>query len=135
MSNEHILCDTPRYVLLEGKDPIGPDVTSTTSNAGCVAIYGFSAKRAYDAFISNSDRQLRPYPLMKGYLRNRIADGQGETFLVVIDPVTSTDEHVNVATMQSILAAHNGNEKRINSGLQDMCKQQNNNYQWNELIS
>ena len=80
-----VAASTPNYVLIDGNLRIGPKVLPLDAGMGCSAIYGFSEKGAYDRFCANSQLALKPYPLVKGYLRNQI-DALGEALkLVVID--------------------------------------------------
>ncbi len=130
MPNETATCNTPRYVLREDREPVGPQVVQSNSAATCSAIYGFSDKRAYDIFTSSNNRDLRPYPLMKAYLKNRIADESGEALLIVVDAATLTDDRVTVATMENVLAAHGDNAPQIKNGFYLMRIQQADEYEW-----
>jgi len=96
---------TPRYLLLEGKDPIGPVLMLPSSLTACFAVYGFSGKPAYDRFVANSDRELRPYPLMKGYLQNRAAAENTQLNLVVLDADGPSQQIVAAVTMDAALTA------------------------------
>lgn len=116
-SISNTICLTPRYVLHEDRQPIGPDVSEDSAGRSFVAIYGFSGKAAYDAFIANSEGDLRPYPLMKGYLRNRLAEQADETYLVIMDangPVTAS---VDAATIEHVLAAQDQADAQLASDL------------------
>lgn len=109
---------TPRYILLFDKPPIGPAVATTDSGKECFAIYGFSGKQAYDRFVSNSSQELRPYPLMEGYLRKQSAFSDDTLRLVVLDAVKPNQEIVEAVSMQSALAAQSANAIEIGSDYQ-----------------
>ena len=135
MPNDSIICDTPRYVLLEDREPIGPEVIQVSSEGGCVAVYGFSGKQACLVFSTNSDRALRPYPLTKGYLKNRIEEQTDETHLIIIDAVAPTDECLTAATMEHVLAAQNGGGPRMKNGFHIMLCQNSGEYEWNGVAT
>jgi hypothetical protein len=96
---------TPNYVLIEGNLRIGPKVTPLKAGTECSAIYGFSDKGPYDKFCANSQLALKPYPLVKGYLRNQIDESGDSLKLVVIDAASHTEHCVNTATIEAVLAA------------------------------
>ena len=50
MTTTSEIAATPRYLLLEDKDPIGPAVVSASLETGSGVVYGFSDKPAYDRF-------------------------------------------------------------------------------------
>lgn len=131
MPNDSVICDTPRYVLLEDREPIGPWVAEDSSQSGSHVIYGFSCKHTYDVFASNCDKELRPYPLMKGYLRNRIEEEADEFHLVVIDAVAPNDDCLIVATMNNVLAAQNAGGQRMTNGFYVRRNSRSTEYQWN----
>ncbi len=106
-----VIADTPYYVLMDGNRRIGPPVVQLHSGTECAPIYGFSDKVCYDKFLMNSELALRPYPLVKRYLRNQAgAPGDGLK-LVVIDAVGPRAPYLHAATMEAVLEAH---EKRTN---------------------
>ena len=79
------VADTPYYVLNDEDGRIGPKVIPLNTGVECMPIYGLSDKRPYDRFCAKSELALKPYPLVKGYLRNQI-DALGDVLkLVVID--------------------------------------------------
>lgn len=119
---------TPRYLLLEGKDPIGPAVETALSGNSCLAVYGFSGKPAYDRFITNSNRELRPYPLMKGYLQNQTAAGGGELRLVILDAEHASQQTLNAASMNSAFTAQSTNSNQIGCEYQLSFDAQSNAY-------
>ena len=102
---------TPHYVLMDGKNRIGPSVTRGPCANTCLAIYGFSGKLAYDRFQRNSKQKLTPYPLVKGYLSNQIAaDNEADAKesslkLVVLDAAGPDDPQLFAVTMQAVLDA------------------------------
>ena len=135
MPNENMTCETPRYVLHEDREPIGPEISKASSHPDSLAIYGFSGKHTYDRFVANCDRDLRPYPLMKGYLRNRIAEGEGGTYLVVIDAITPTDEQLTVATMKDVLTAQIGGQASLKGGFHMAICPETKEYALNEMAT
>lgn len=98
---------TPFYVLLDGKQRLGPKLLASHAGPEFKAIYGFSNREAYDLFCAKSDHSFIPYPLVKGYLQNQIADSGDTVQLVVVDPTGPQQAHLNAATMNSILEAVN----------------------------
>ncbi len=108
---ENLNVATPRYVLMNGKNRIGPSVTSESCARNCLAIYGFSGKGPYDRFQQNSEQHLTPYPLVEGYLSNQIAadsesgDPEGSLKLVVLDAAGPDDPLLFAVTMQATLDA------------------------------
>jgi hypothetical protein len=100
-----LLVNTPRYVLLDGKQRLSPKLLGLQCGPECVAIYGFSDKQPYDLFCANSDVPLTPYPLVKGYLKNQITESGNTVHLVVVDAAGPQEAHLNAATMNSVLEA------------------------------
>ncbi|QDT09020.1 hypothetical protein K239x_09630 [Planctomycetes bacterium K23_9] len=97
--------EVPNYVLLDRAERIAPELLPSESGQNCVAIYGFSDKQPYDAFCENSELALTPYPLVKGYLQNRL-EAAGDTILIVaIDAASPDQTTLDAATMQSVLVA------------------------------
>ena len=70
-----------------------------------MAIYGFSDKQPYDLFCANCELPLTPYPLVKGYLKNQIAESGDAVHLVVVDAAGPQETQLNAATMNSVLEA------------------------------
>ena len=106
---------TPNYVLLDEKGPIGPKLVENSAQPLGTVIYGFSDKAPYDAFRANGLLGLKPYPLVKGYLRNQIAAQRGdERLLVVVDATGPSAERVDAVTMQSALEAQQQSAKELN---------------------
>ena len=52
------LVNTPYYVLLDGKQRLGPKLLRPRAGPEGVAIYGFSDKPPYDLFCANSELAL-----------------------------------------------------------------------------
>ena len=71
MSTNSVVGGTPYYVLMEGFHRVGPKVVQLHAAVECSPVYGFSSKGSYDKFCTNSELALKPYPLVKGYLRNQ----------------------------------------------------------------
>jgi len=97
--------ETPNYVLLDHAQRIGPEMLALDSGKKCIAIYGFSDKPQYDAFCKKSELELTPYPLVKGYLQNRLEVAGDTILIIVIDPAGPNEPTLDAATMQSVLEA------------------------------
>lgn len=100
-----LLVNTPCYVLLDGKQRLGPKLLPLHAGTEVVAIYGFSDKPPYDLFCANSQLALTPYPLVKGYLKNQITDSGDAIRLVVVDAAGPNEAQLDAATMKSVLEA------------------------------
>ena len=101
---------TPYYVLMDGKNRLGPTVSDGPVGNDCLAIYGFSSKDPYFRFEQNCEIKLTPYPLVKGYLSNQIAaddstDHDNILKLVVLDATGPNDGLLHAATMRAVLDA------------------------------
>ena len=125
--NEVVAC-TPRYVLLDENRPLGPTVLPLDSGVKCSVIYGFSGKGPYDRFCGNSDRALRPYPLVEGYLRNRIDESGDDLKLIVLDADGPRERCLNAATMEAVLRAQESRNAHLASAQQLVLDQQVNAY-------
>jgi hypothetical protein len=101
-----LLVETPNYVLLDRTQRIRPELLALDSGQKCTAVYGFSDKQPYDAFCENSELALTPYPLVKGYLRNRLEVAGDAILIVVIDPAGPDEPILDASTMQLVLEAH-----------------------------
>ena len=95
---------TPTYVLMNDGRRIGPRLTPVSSEK-CEVIYGFSSRAAYESFRENSEQALTPYPLVKGYLHNRIEETGKEHKLVTIDVQGPLDTTLTATTMAAVLDA------------------------------
>lgn len=100
---------TPNYVLMDDGRRIGPRLTPVSSEK-CNVIYGFSSKAAYECFRDNCDVALKPYPLVKGYLRKQIGEVNIEHLLVAIDVQGPLDPTLKATTIAAVLDAQ---EKQI----------------------
>lgn len=100
-----LLVSTPRYILLDGKQRLGPQLLPANSNPLARAIYGFSDKQRYDQFCANSDQSLTPYPLVKDYLQQQVIKSSDVAELVVIDAAGPSDPSLNAATVNAVLEA------------------------------
>lgn len=104
---------TPHYVLREGNHPTSVNVHATPAQPPSTAIFGFSDKLQYDAFISSSSFPLTPYPLVRRFLIDHL-DNNGHTLkLVAIDAATPLQPHLFATTYQSLLAALQNNEDSV----------------------
>jgi len=98
--------ETPKYVLLDDAQRIGPEILALDSGQNCAAVYGFSDKQPYDTFCRNSEQSLTPYPLVKGYLQNQL-EVAGDTLLFVVMDAAGPDEPIlHASTMQCVFEAH-----------------------------
>ena len=109
MSTNSVVGGTPYYVLMDGFHRIGPAVVKLHTGFECSPVYGFSGKNAYDKFCTNSQLALKPYPLVKGYLRNQARAPSDGLNLVVLDAAGPRDVCLHAATMEAVLEAQ---EKR-----------------------
>ena len=112
MSTSAAVADTPNYVLMEGDRRIGPNVVRLDAGIECSSIYGFSDKPPYDKFCRNSQQPLKPYPLVKGYLRNSAA-ARGGLKLVVLDAAGPSEPYLHAATMEAVLEAHESRAAQV----------------------
>ncbi|WP_417731954.1 hypothetical protein [Rosistilla oblonga] len=91
----------PRYVLRKGLHPLGPSVKQIPGQPAVSAIFAFSSKPQYDAFLRADTSSLTPYPLVKGFLQNQ--DDLEELHLVVIDANSPNQSVIYAATVQAVL--------------------------------
>ena len=108
-----LLASTPCDVLLDGHQRLAPKLMAHPGGLEYNAIYGFSSKKSYDLFCANSDQPLMPYPLVKGYLKNQIADAGDAVQLVVVDAAGPQETQVHAATMNSVLEAVEQNANQV----------------------
>lgn len=104
MPTSTVAPSTPNYVLIDGNLRIGPKVVPLDARE-CLAIYGFSDKEPYDQFCAHSQRALKPYPLVKGYLRNQVEAQSDGLKLVVLDAAGPSEPYLDAATMEAALEA------------------------------
>ena len=104
-----VVAGTPYFVLMEGSHRIGPTVIPLQSGVECSPIYGFSDKGPFDKFCENSELVLKPYPLVKLFLREQTSVVSDVLRLVVIDAVGPREPYLQAATMEAVLDAQ---EKR-----------------------
>jgi hypothetical protein len=95
----------PLYVLLEANAPIRVQLMALDAEESPQTLYAFSDKKQYDAFTAATTRDLRPYPLVKGYLLNQMAAKSDGVRLVAIDVPAPDVEQINVASIESVLEA------------------------------
>lgn len=108
-----LFVNTPCYVLLDGKQRLGPALLPPYAGSEGVVIYGFSDKPVYDLFCANSELALIPYPLVNGYLKNQITDSGDAIQLVVVDAGGPNEARLNAATMKSVLEAQEQKLERV----------------------
>jgi hypothetical protein len=107
------LVNTPFFVLMDGKNRLGPLVDSTDFESGCTPIYAFSDKAPYDLFLANSDKELTPYPLVQFYLRSEVELPGHDQRLVVVDAASPIDTNLHATTMSAVLNAHETKQPQI----------------------
>ena len=108
-----LLVETPNYVLLDHAQRIRPEMLALNRAQKCIAVYGFSDKQPYDAFCENSALSLTPYPLVKGYLRNRL-EVAGDTILIVVIDAAGPDQPIlDASTMQLVLEAQEKEARQV----------------------
>ncbi len=100
-----LVADTPNYVLIDGNLRIGPKVVRLDASTECSAIYGFSDKGPYDKFCAHSQQALKPYPLVKRYLRNQLDAPDDSLKLVVLDAAGPSEAYLDAATIEAVLEA------------------------------
>jgi hypothetical protein len=127
--------NTPSYVLLDGTRRLGPMLLPADSESESRAIYGFSDKPPYDLFCANTELALTPYPLVKGYLRNQIADSDHGIQLVVVDAAGPDDAELFAATMKSVLEAQEQKAERVPISFRLILDQASRGYRIEKLCS
>ena len=91
---------TPKYILLDGKDRIEPKLVEGSQYT---ALYGFSNKKLYDEFCAHSQLALKPYPIVKGFLRNQLASKCDHIHLVIVDATGPDAARTLAASMDVVL--------------------------------
>ena len=121
--------DTPYYVLMDGNRRIGPKVVQSHAKIECSPIYGFSDKGSYDEFRRNSQQeQLKPYPLVKVYLREQArAPGDGLK-LVVLDAAGPHEPYLHAATVEAVLEAYESRTTHVTVAFRLTFNQETNAY-------
>ena len=132
MSIQAIVSGTPYYVLNDCDGRIGPTVKQFDTGIECVPIYGFSDKGPYDQFCANSELPLKPYPLVKGYLREQIDTPGDGLKLVVLDAVGADDAYLHAATMHAVLEAQEKRTTCVNADYRLILDQEANAYRVEE---
>ena len=108
-----LLRATPYYVLMDANRRIGPSVVQFQGEIECAPIYGFSAKDPYEKFCVNSQVALKPYPLVKGYLRNQASAPDHGLQLVVVDAAGPREPCLRAATMEAVLEAQENRSTHV----------------------
>lgn len=115
MSQCNLAAPTPHYVLIAGDQRIGPPVALWDASEDCLAIYGFSDRAAYDAFCSHGQASLRPYPLVKNYLKNQLDSFGDRLQLVVIDAASPSESPLRAATVKAVLDSHASRDPHVSA--------------------
>ena len=95
---------TPQYMFRDDDRCLGPICTALRSGMECTAIYGFSDKMHFDTFRENSSLQLKPYPLVKVFLRDQAETAEDGLRLIVLDAAKPDAPLLHAATMAAVLA-------------------------------
>ena len=111
--NDPTFVTMPRFVLFRGKDRIRPAITEMNWGTACVAFYAFSNKTCYDAFSVDSPTPLTPYPLVKRFLEEQIAESIDAIHLVIVDADSPTATQLNAVTMTSVLDAQENQASEV----------------------
>jgi hypothetical protein len=97
------------YVLLKDKQPLGPSVVADPDGTKQRVLFGFSDKGPYDTFIANASEGLRPYPLVKGYLKGLLEIKGLSEPVIVIDALSETASSFHAVTVQSVIESMESN--------------------------
>lgn len=116
---------TPYYVLMDGNRRIGPKLMPLESGISVTLIYGFSHHCPYDRFCRNSQLALKPYPLVKSYLRNQ---ADNVLNLVVVDAVEPSEPHLHAVTMEAVLEAQENGATHVTAAFCLMFDEEVNAY-------
>ncbi|GAA4441751.1 hypothetical protein GCM10023155_47950 [Bremerella cremea] len=106
---------TPKYVLMDEQKRVGPRLEEGISHSSYRVIYGFSDSHAYERFRSHNTNDYRPYPLVKGYLREQLQSDSERIGLIVLNAVSACDEQLNAAAMDNVLQALEASEAKVSS--------------------
>lgn len=123
---------TPYYVLMDGNRRIGPKVVRLPSGIECSPIYGFSGKGPYDKFCTNAQLALKPYPLVKLYLRSQAETPDDGLKLVVLDAAGPREPCLHAATMEAALEAQENRAPQVIAAYRLLFDQEANAYRVEE---
>lgn len=113
MPTDTELFATPNFVLLDGKERLGPQVAPLASGRSCTPFYGFSSRPRYETFQANCKQTLKPYPLVKVSLRNE-NDAPGDNLkLVILEPAQPDQPQLHAALISSVLDARESRELHL----------------------
>ena len=97
---------TPKYVLLQDRNPVEPILEDSIGAPTCSIFYGFSDKAHYDTFLGQDSVNLTPYPLVKIHLENIKERSGGGLTLVALNATSYDAPEVMAATNDEVLKAH-----------------------------
>ncbi|MEW4452030.1 hypothetical protein AB1L30_05030 [Bremerella sp. JC817] len=100
---------------MDEHERVGPRLEEGTSHSSRQVLYGFSDSDAYERFRSHSTNDYRPYPLVKGYLREQLQSDSERIGLIVLDAVSARDEQLNAAAMDNVLQALEASDAKVGS--------------------
>jgi len=83
----------------------GPNIVHEYTGDHCLPIYGFSSRETYEAFRTNCDLMLTPYPLVKRFLQEQIDAASDSPRLVVLNATFPNAARVEATTMEAVLTA------------------------------
>ncbi len=112
----------PFYLLLESTEPLIVALMRDESEEALLAFYGFSDKPYYDHFCAATNRDLRPYPLVKGFLRRRLADPADRVRYIAINAADPFSDRLEVATIESVLQSFERNSKTVATESRDIFR-------------
>ena len=142
MPLESNTASTPFYVLKSGNQAIYPTIEFDNQDTNCVCVYGFSDKPIYDKFIKSTEQHLTPYPLVKGYLVNQVAEAasskneESKLRLVILDAANFEQSVLSAATMANVLLAHQAKVKQVSIDCELVLDPATNSYQLsNQLVA
>lgn len=127
-----VAASTPNYVLIDGNLRIGPKVVPLDAGIERSAFYGFSDKRPYDRFCANSQLALKPYPLVKRYLRNQIDAPDNSLKVVVIDATGPSQPYLRAATIEAVLEAQESHAVHVTAAYRLTFDEEANAYRVDE---
>jgi len=113
MPTDTALFATPNFVLLDDTQRTGPKVAPLASDRSCTSFYGFSSRPRYETFRANCELTLKPYPLVKVFLRNE-NDAPGDDLkLVILDSAQPDQEQLHAASISTVLDARESMESHV----------------------
>ena len=104
---------TPRFVLMQDRNPIGPKTLPEDGGQAITTIFGFSSKLRYDEFLRENTNPLTPFPLVQRFMQRELEQNATALMLVVLDAASPVQDVVSAATFQAILDALGQNKETV----------------------